>query len=294
MNLDVYFVILHYQTIDETTECVNSILNNIKYENKKIIIVDNDSPNKSGLYLMNYYRDNCNVEIIINNSNLGFAKGNNIGYRYAKENGAKYIIQVNSDTIFLDKNFVNELIEIYNQKKYSVLGPKIVSLGDGELQNPLKNGVKSLKDIEKKIIMLKCEAVLSYFRLDKLIIDLINGKKNNYDCNDYEYMEINKESDVLLHGCCFIFSPKYINMFDGMFEGTFMYYEEHILYYQCIKKGLKMLYTNRIELYHKRYASTKEIYSTDVSRRRFKYKESIKSLESFKNYILGRGEYGEL
>ena len=84
MNESVYFVILHYQTVSETTQCVSSIINNIEYDNKHIIIVDNSSPNKSGTYLKEYYKYDKNIEVIINKENLGFAKGNNIGYAYAR------------------------------------------------------------------------------------------------------------------------------------------------------------------------------------------------------------------
>lgn len=290
MKDSVFFVVLHYQTIDETTECINSIINNIEYDNKHIIIVDNASPNKSGLYLKDYYENNKEVSVIINEENLGFARGNNVGYAYAKKNEAKYIVQVNSDTIFLDRFFINELIKIHKEKKYAVLGPKIIALGNGELQNPLKNGVKTLKDIGKKIIVLKIKLLLSYLYLDQFIINILKKKQDDSYSKDVEYLNITEEIDVLLHGCCFIFSPEYINAFDGMFGGTFMYYEEHVLYYRCNKKGLKMLYSNRIKLYHKRNASTKEVYSRDVNRRRFTYNESIKSLLAFKNYILGRGE----
>lgn len=286
MQANVYFVILHYQTINETTECVESIINNIKYKNKHIIIVDNASPNKSGLYLKDYYKNYENIEVIINSKNLGFAKGNNVGYAHAKEMGAEYIVQVNSDTIFKDEFFITELIKIHKEKGYAVLGPKIISLEDGGLQNPLKNGVKSVRDIKRKIIELKIKLLLSYLNLDKLIINFLKkNNNNNSSIMDKEYIDITEDIDVLLHGCCFIFSSDYINEFEGMFDKTFMYYEEHILYYNCNKKGLKMLYTNKIQLFHKRKASTKEVYAKEINRRRFTYKESIKSLVAFKNYL---------
>lgn len=290
MKEKVYFVILHYQTINETIECVESIIKNVEYDNKHIIVVDNNSPNKSGIYLKDYFNNNKNIKIIINNENLGFAKGNNVGYKYAKDNGAQYIIQVNSDTIFLDKYFINNLIEIYKEKKYAVLGPKIVALANGELQNPLKNGVKTLSEIEKKIYILKLKLILSYLRLDQITQSILKGKNKFEQYYDKEYIDINEKVDFLLHGCCFIFSPQYINKFDGMFNGTFMYYEEHILYYLCIKKNLKMLYTNNIKIYHKRNASTKEVYTKAVNRRRFVYKESIKSLLAFKNLVENKGD----
>lgn len=291
MEKKVYFVILHYQTISETVECIESILKNVEYDNKHIVVVDNASPNKSGSYLKDYYENNNNVKIIINEENLGFARGNNIGYDYAKKNGAQYIIQVNSDTIFLDKFFIHNLIKIHEEKEYAVLGPKIVALANGELQNPLKNGVKTIKQVERKICIFKIKLMLSYLNADQIIKKIFKHREEFEEEQDKEYIEINEDVNVLLHGCCFIFSPQYINEFDGMFDGTFMYYEEHILYYLCIKKKLKMLYTNKIKLYHRRNASTKEVHIKAINRRRFIYRESIKSLISFKNFIKSQGDF---
>ena len=81
----ICFVIMHYITINETINCVDSIIANINCE-KKIIIVDNNSPNNSGSTLKEKYRMQNQCIVIKSNHNSGFAIGNNIGYKYAKEN----------------------------------------------------------------------------------------------------------------------------------------------------------------------------------------------------------------
>lgn len=50
---DISFIILHYNVVDETINCVNSIKNNINSNNYHIVIADNASPNKSGDILLN-------------------------------------------------------------------------------------------------------------------------------------------------------------------------------------------------------------------------------------------------
>ena len=45
--IDIVFVVLHYLTIDDTIECVNSIKEKCKKGNFRIVIVDNASPNNS-------------------------------------------------------------------------------------------------------------------------------------------------------------------------------------------------------------------------------------------------------
>ena len=50
----VCFVILHYMALEETIQCVESILNNIEGD-KKVIVVDNCSPNNTGADLEKRY-----------------------------------------------------------------------------------------------------------------------------------------------------------------------------------------------------------------------------------------------
>lgn len=91
---------MHYQALNETLVCVNSILK--LYKDVNIVIVDNSSPNNSGNKIKNLFLDCSNIKVIINDENKGFARGNNVGYKYAKEHGADFIIQVNNDTIFVN------------------------------------------------------------------------------------------------------------------------------------------------------------------------------------------------
>ena len=76
------FVILHYLTEYDTIDCVDSILNNVDYQDYKIIVVDNGSTNNSGETLLKRYRNNEKIVVIIVEENLGFARGHNIGYEY--------------------------------------------------------------------------------------------------------------------------------------------------------------------------------------------------------------------
>ena len=76
------FVILHYQSLEETDVCVRNILKKLPNRGK-IFVVDNGSPNGSGEALQEKYRDAPDVTIILTGKNLGFARGNNVGFREA-------------------------------------------------------------------------------------------------------------------------------------------------------------------------------------------------------------------
>lgn len=77
------FVVLHYLTTDDTVECVSSIRRCCADGEYQIIIVDNASPNKSGKQLMEKYEKDKDIDLLILENNLGFARGNNVGIAYA-------------------------------------------------------------------------------------------------------------------------------------------------------------------------------------------------------------------
>lgn len=81
------FVILHYMAKQETIDCVASILKKTKAEPMKvsIVIVDNASANGTGRELQQLYQGAENIYVILNPENLGFARGNNVGFEFAKK-----------------------------------------------------------------------------------------------------------------------------------------------------------------------------------------------------------------
>lgn len=106
------FVILHYQTTNDTIKCVESILENVRFDSFNIIIVDNGSTNNSGQILREKYLNNYNIQIIESFENLGFAKGNNLGYNYAKYNTkSDFICLLNNDTYIEQENFIEKIVD---------------------------------------------------------------------------------------------------------------------------------------------------------------------------------------
>ena len=93
--------------IDETQKCVTSIISSQGNSKIHIVIVDNGSTNGSGKTLLNNYKDNEKVTVIQSTENLGFARGNNIGYHFALSLKPEYVAVINSDTEILQKDFVN-------------------------------------------------------------------------------------------------------------------------------------------------------------------------------------------
>ncbi len=90
----VIILLLSHNDWGETIECLASLAQ-LTYPNFHIVIVDNASSEPPVAAVRAHYQ---NVTIIENRENLGYAEGNNVGLRYALEQGADYVLVLNNDT----------------------------------------------------------------------------------------------------------------------------------------------------------------------------------------------------
>ena len=109
------FVILHYMAADYTVQCISSILALKKEPGDELMIyvVDNASPDGSGRKLLERYAGNDNVKVLLCRENIGFARGNNIGFRRARKAGTDFLIMLNNDTEIEDPCFLKKIKEMY-------------------------------------------------------------------------------------------------------------------------------------------------------------------------------------
>lgn len=99
-------------------DCFRS-LDALAYDNFKLLLVDNASVDGSVDYVRSQYPS---TEIIRNECNLGFSKGNNMGIRHALSNGAEYVVLLNNDTR-VEPDFLDHLVQYgENHPEAGVLG----------------------------------------------------------------------------------------------------------------------------------------------------------------------------
>ena len=287
MNDSIWYVVLHYQVYKDTIECVDSVINNSI--NSKIVIVDNGSPNQSGYFLKDYYSGVERVFVIIEKENLGFAKGNNVGFQYAKNNGAEFIVQINNDTIVCDKNFEKTIVNKYEETCFAVLGPDIVSLVNGMHQNPCKDRNQNIAEVKQQIRGNDRLLFCTKYRLLwlKKIISKYHFRSVRKDANDWK----EEKENAFLHGSCWVFSPIYIEKFNGICDKTFMYVEEDILNYLCKRNGLKMLYSPSLRIFHKEDSSSNAVLGKTRSKQLFICNHSKNSLNVLLELMQKGGGY---
>ena len=91
----VAIVVLNWNGKNDTLACLHSLKGQEDVE-VKVILVDNGSVDDSVLSVSDQFP---NATVIENGVNLGYAEGNNVGIKYALDQGFQYIMVINNDTI---------------------------------------------------------------------------------------------------------------------------------------------------------------------------------------------------
>ena len=278
-QMPISFVILQYGAFKMTQRCIESI-HRCMNGNYNIIIVDNASPDDALAQVKHQYGNDPYVIVLESDKNLGFAKGNNIGIRYAKENlNPQYIVMLNNDTELLQRDFRKRLDDEYKKERFDVLGPMILT-GDGRYtSNPVRTKKWERAEIQSlinydarylKLMKFHCQSIYDKY------LELKNKNKKNkkkkaaVDCTK-------RQINVELHGSFLIFSKDYIEKHNGLIDKTFMYCEEHILYQQIMNEGGKTVYAPDLIIYHAEDASTNESFPESRSKKMFYLKNHMES-----------------
>jgi len=118
----IYLIILNWNCWPETIDCVNSCLK-LTYPNFRILLIDNASSDDSEKKLRKYFPD---IEFIQTGANFEYAKGNNIGIRYALNKGAEFIWILNPD-VKVEKDSLSQLMDVFKENAFAgICGPRII------------------------------------------------------------------------------------------------------------------------------------------------------------------------
>lgn len=91
--------------------------------NVETVVVDNASNDGSADAVRTAFGGR--VTVIVNDDNLGFASGNNVGIRYALEHGADFVLLLNNDTV-VDAQLIDKMLRPFDERSgVGVTGPKI-------------------------------------------------------------------------------------------------------------------------------------------------------------------------
>jgi len=112
-------IIVTYNNLALTRLCLESLFRNTDYPNYEVIVVDNNSSDDTPGYLVKLNERQENLKIILNETNLGFAKANNQGIG---RSSGDYIVLLNNDTI-VPRGWLSRLLKHLDDPKVGLVGP---------------------------------------------------------------------------------------------------------------------------------------------------------------------------
>lgn len=233
MNLKpkVSIVLLNYLHWKDTIACLESIYEHINYSNYELIIVDNLSPNDSVEALTNYLNQLSVVNkpiLKVNQANLGFANGNNLGIKLALARGADFVWLLNNDT-FIKDDALSPLLKAY-KGNVGILGSKLIFY-------PSDNLIQAVG------------ATINKFSSKIVQIGFNEKDKGQYD---------NKKLTVdFVVGASLFVSKELLEKVGMLSEDYFMYFEELDWSLRAKKKGFKTDVCTSSVVYHKQGLTTK-------------------------------------
>lgn len=290
-EIDIAIIILHYNNIEDTKECIESFKRKIDTVSFKIVVIDNKSPNKTGEVLKESFDSDPVVDVLLADKNLGFSFGLNFGINYVNEfYSPKFVILSNNDIQLIDNNLFAKLSNEFDKSNFSVLGPMIVTPNGKCDDNPIFDTYYSMKNAKYDLKYWRHRLLFTKLGLERLFLFNRNHnyfvklhKKHNYVIRKDRSPGIflKRRENVVIHGCFIVLSKTYFSNFSGLDPRTFMYAEEDVLFVHLLDKRLLSVYLPEIKIYHKGGSSVESSFRNPKKKRVFLYENYIKAIQAY-------------
>ena len=207
-------------------KCLESIIDHTQGIEYEIFVVDNASKDNSVKMVMEKFPD---VNLIGSNTNLGFARANNLALEQAR---GEYVLFMNPD-MELTENSFPKLINLMDKDKNIALSTCQLNYPDETLQKNIKNNPGFYDQL---LILLKLHHLIKPKCLKQFL------------AKNFDYT---KEQEVKQIMGAFVFSRgEIIKKIDGWDDNFFIWWEDLDLCKQIQELGLKIIYTPITKIIH--------------------------------------------
>jgi len=211
-NYDLSIVIISFNTIEMTRNCLRSVFDNLGALSAQIIVVDNNSADQSAQMVKEEFPT---VELIENAKNKGFAAANNQAFAITKSG---LILLLNSDTLILGNTLQNSVNYMKQHPDVGAFGCRVLN-GDKTVQRTCSQFPTHLN------------LGLMLFGLDRLPFPKFFGK--------YQFRHWNRDSerDVDVVSGCYLLTRQTVLDTVGMLDEDFFFFGEETEWCKRIYDG---------------------------------------------------------
>lgn len=215
----VFIIILNWDGLKDTLECLRSVFE-MDYHNFEVIVVDNGSTDNSVEVIRKTYPQVISIE---NKKNLGYAGGNDVGMRYAIEQGADYVWLLNNDAV-VEVDTLSKLIKTSEKRPETGLISPVVYYYEAPERIQFCG---SYADLDILKIVYPVDKNLQIGR------DFTNGE------------------NVCLVGTALLIEKEVIDRIGYLDENFFAYFEDTEYSLRAIKAGFRNLVEINAKVFHK-------------------------------------------
>lgn len=214
--MDVSVILVNYNTIDLTKDCIESIFEKTHGISFEIILVDNDSHDGS----QKHFSEDKRITFIESGGNIGFGRANNLGVKKAT---GKYIFFLNTDTLL-----VNNAIKCFFDYCENHATDKIGGIGC-LLQDKEGNTIHSFAKFPTLTRNLRDFLVAPIYKK-------IGKTYQRYDTTDDDITKDSFRVDYITGADLFV-SRQVIDNYGGFDKDFFMYFEETEMQHRWTRNG---------------------------------------------------------
>jgi len=228
-------IIVNYNVKFFLEQCLYSLRKSAAGIQNEIIVIDNHSTDGSVNYLQARFPE---VQFVISDTNIGFAKASNKGLQYAT---GEYILFLNPDTLLSEDTLKRCIGFFKNNSDAGSLGVKMID-GSGRFLKESKRSFPS-----------PLTSLFKLFGLSKLF-----PHSEIFSRYYLGHLDKNKNHEVdVLAGAFMMLRKEVINTLGSFDEKFFMYGEDIDLSYRIQKSGYKNYYIADTEIIHFKGESTR-------------------------------------
>lgn len=235
-NIALSIIIVNYNVAYFLEQCLNSVFQSKGIQAFEVIVVDNRSSDNSVAMIRQKFPQ---VQLIINQENLGFSKANNQGIEISK---GEFVVLLNPDTVVEESSFEKTLAAFQSDAKIGGVGVRMVD-GKGKFLPESKRGLPT-----------PWVAFYKVFGLAALF-----PRSRRFGKYHLSYLSPNENHDVDVLSGAYMGLRKSVLEQTGLLDETFFMYGEDIdLSYRIQKAGFKNRYLSETTIIHYKGESTKK------------------------------------
>lgn len=235
LAMDLSILIVNWNSAQYLQACLHSIYCEVKGIEFEVLVVDNASYDGSAAIVGTGFPQ---ARFIQSDQNLGFARGNNLLFRYAR---GRNILLLNPDTVIVGDAIQRMLGYLESIPRAGAIGCRLVD-AEGEPQTSIQ----------------------AFPTLLNQLLDVEFLQRRFPNCSLWKLNPLNEESDApvevdSLAGACFMITRRVFAQVGLMSEEYVMYGDDIDLAYKIWKARFKVFYTNRCRVIHYEGRSAKSL-----------------------------------